>query len=108
MKLLTAHQFSRQLYPSGKSTFVNLPCCQPNPSSGDNNVLEHSVASSDKVAIRKMIGKCKQDDILWPLLTAREHLELFGGLRGISKEDMANSVQCWLDSVDLDSAQQLE
>ncbi len=52
-----------------------------------------------------MIGECKQDDILWPLLTAREHLELFGGLRGVSKEDMANTVQRWLDSVDLDSVQ---
>ena len=52
-----------------------------------------------------MIGECKQDDILWPNLTAREHLELFGGLRGVSKEDMAHTVQRWLDSVDLDLVQ---
>ena len=97
--------FASTLCVPGKSTFVNLLCCEQNPSSGDIHVQGHSVASSEKYAIRKMIGECKQDDILWPLLTAREHLELFGGLRGVSKKDMAHTVQRWLDSVDLDSVQ---
>lgn len=54
-----------------------------------------------------MIGECKQDDILWPSLTAREHLELFGGIRGVSSEDMAETVQRWLESVDLENVQHM-
>jgi ABC-type Na+ transport system ATPase subunit NatA len=106
-KTLTTYSliFAATICVPGKSTFVNLLCCEQKPSSGDIKVQGHSVASSEKYAIRKMIGECSQDDILWPLLTAREHLELFGGHRGVSKEDMAHTVQRWLDSVDLDSVQ---
>jgi len=42
-----------------------------------------------------------KDDYLWPNLTAREHLELFAGIRGVSKADMPETVQKWLESVDL-------
>ena len=49
-----------------------------------------------------MIGECRQDDILWPDLTASEHLELFGGIRGVRREDVDDTVQRWLESVDLD------
>jgi ABC-type multidrug transport system ATPase subunit len=52
-----------------------------------------------------MIRECKQDDIRWPNLTAREHLELFGGIRSVSKDDMGETVQQWLESVDLDTVQ---
>lgn len=91
---------------AGKSTFVNLLCCDQNSTNGDILVHGHSVAS-EQYAIRKMTGECKQDDILWPNLTAREHLELFGGIRGVSKEDMASTVQQWLESVDLDNVQHM-
>jgi len=33
---------------------------------------------------RKVMGVCPQHDILWPELTAREHLEIFAELKGIS------------------------
>jgi ABC-type multidrug transport system ATPase subunit len=51
-----------------------------------------------------MIGECKQDDFLWPYLTAREHLELFVGIRGLENDtdSVASTVQKWLESVDLD------
>ena len=88
---------------SGKSTFVNLLCCEQNATSGDINVM--GVPLSDQYAIRKMIGECKQDDILWPNLSAKEHLELFAGLRGVSQDEIADTVQEWLESVDLDSVQ---
>ena len=89
---------------AGKSTFVNVLCCEQNPTGGDIRVQGHSI-TSDQDKISKMIGECKQDDILWPNLTAREHLELFGGIRGVSSDEMAATVQKWLDSVDLDSVQ---
>ena len=63
--------------------------------------MGHSL--SDQYAIRKIIGECKQDDILWPNLSAREHLELFAGIRGVSRDKVAETVQEWLESVDLDA-----
>ena len=89
---------------AGKSTFVNLLCCEQNQTGGDILVKGHSVASSQQT-IRKMIGECKQDDILWPNLTALEHLELFGGIRGVPKADIAAVTQKWLESVDLENVQ---
>mmetsp|Transcript_2306 Transcript_2306/g.4967 ORF Transcript_2306/g.4967 Transcript_2306/m.4967 type:complete len:1771 (+) Transcript_2306:192-5504(+) len=89
---------------AGKSTFVNVLCGEQNPTSGDIVVGGRSI-KSDWNAIVKTIGQCKQEDFLWPNLTAREHLELFGGIRGVSKDDMAETVQKWLESVDLENVQ---
>ncbi|KAL7536544.1 hypothetical protein ACHAXR_007230, partial [Thalassiosira sp. AJA248-18] len=80
--------------------------CEQNPTSGDIIVNGRSV-TSDRRAVSKMIGECKQDDFLWPNLTAREHLELFAGIRGVSKEEMPKTVQKWLESVDLDKVQHI-
>lgn len=46
-----------------------------------------------------------KDDYLWPDLTAREHLELFAGLRGVAPSDQDDIVQKWLESVDLAEVQ---
>jgi len=48
-----------------------------------------------------MIGVCKQDDYLWPDLSAREHLDIFAGLRGVDRNVHDAMVQKWLESVDL-------
>lgn len=89
---------------AGKSTFVNMLSGEQNPTSGDIRVQGHSVAS-DHRSICKLIGECKQDDILWGTLTARDHLELMAGIRAVSKDKMTATVQHWLESVDLDSVQ---
>ncbi len=44
---------------------------------------------------------CKQDDFLWPNLTAKEHLDIFAGLRGVPSNMHTETVQKWLESVDL-------
>ena len=56
-------------------------------------------------AVRSMIGLCKQDDYLWPKMTAKEHLELFGGIRGVPSAELGSTVQKWLESVDLQLVQ---
>ena len=89
---------------AGKSTFSNILCCEQNPTSGDVTVFGRSVIN-DKASVRHLIGECKQDDFLWPDLSAKEHLELFAGIRGMSKADVPATVQKWLESVDLDIVQ---
>lgn len=85
---------------------MNLLCCAQNPSEGDIRIGELSIGS-DQYAIRKILGECKQDDFLYPKLTALEHLELYAGIRGVSAKDMADTVQRWLGSVDLDDVQHI-
>lgn len=33
------------------------------------------------------LGYCPQENVLWPNLTVREHLEVFAAMRGLSKAD---------------------
>lgn len=78
--------------------------CEVAPTDGDILVFGRSI-KSDANAIRRMVGVCKQDDYLWPNLSAKEHLDLFAGLRGIDPNIHEATVQKWLESVDLDSVQ---
>jgi ABC-type multidrug transport system ATPase subunit len=75
-------------------------CCETAASSGDITVYGHS-ATHDKYSVRQLVGVCKQDDYLYHNLTAKEHLELFGGLRGVPNDQIAEIIQEWLESVDL-------
>lgn len=52
-----------------------------------------------------MVGVCKQDDYLYPKLTAKEHLILWADLRGVKDSDIERVVQEWLESVDLHEVQ---
>jgi ABC-type multidrug transport system ATPase subunit len=67
-------------------------------------VFGYSVAH-DPHSVRKLVGICKQDDYLWPDLSAKEHLELFAGLRGVNSLDSPKVVAKWLESVDLETVQ---
>ena len=78
--------------------------CEVAATAGDITVFGHSV-KDDPYAVRRIVGVCKQDDYLYPNLTAKEHLDLFGGLRGVDPKEHDDIVQKWLESVDLDSVQ---
>jgi ABC-type multidrug transport system ATPase subunit len=41
---------------------------------------------SQLVQIRAMLGVCPQHDILFNELSAREHIELYAGLKGVPRE----------------------
>ncbi len=54
------------------------------PTAGDVLVFGRSVRSAaDLAAVRRLTGVCPQFDVLWPELTAREHLELFWSVKGV-------------------------
>mmetsp|Transcript_9216 Transcript_9216/g.26324 ORF Transcript_9216/g.26324 Transcript_9216/m.26324 type:complete len:1722 (+) Transcript_9216:124-5289(+) len=89
---------------AGKTTLSHVISCEIAPTEGDVTVFGTSV-TDDPFAVRNMVGLCKQDDYLWNNLSAKEHLELFAGLRGVPNEDMDATVQKWLESVDLAAVQ---
>lgn len=89
---------------AGKSTLAHILGCEIGSTDGDILVFGRSV-SEDPDTVRKLVSVCKQDDYLYPDLTAREHLECFAGLRGVPSHEVPEMVQHWLTSVDLATVQ---
>jgi ABC-type transport system involved in cytochrome c biogenesis ATPase subunit len=88
------------LLPIGKTTLSHILSCEVCPTAGDVRVFGHSV-TQDPYSVRQLVGLCKQDDYLYPNLSAMEHLTLFAGLRGVDSNVLAGTVSNWLESVDL-------
>jgi ABC-type multidrug transport system ATPase subunit len=64
------------------------------PTSGNALMLGHTVANPNGMAkVRSLMGVCPQFDILWDNLSAKQHLELFGAIKGIE----ANSISAEAD-----------
>ena len=78
--------------------------CEIAPSNGDASVFGFSV-KNETDAVRRLVAVCKQDDYLYPNLTAYEHLQLFAGLRGVPSDQIGDTVEQWLESVDLSIVQ---
>ncbi|XP_027374939.1 ATP-binding cassette sub-family A member 10 isoform X1 [Bos indicus] len=47
------------------------------------------------------LGYCPQEDVLWPDLTVREHLDLYSAVKGLTKEEAALSVSRLADALKL-------
>ncbi|XP_014675754.1 PREDICTED: ATP-binding cassette sub-family A member 5-like, partial [Priapulus caudatus] len=69
---------------AGKTTLINLLTGQMCPSTGCASIYGLNIAKpSDMDVIRGMTGVCPQQDILFDVLTPREHLEVFASLKGV-------------------------
>jgi len=77
---------------TGKTTLSHVLSCETAATGGDVSVFGYSVAN-DPDAVRQLVAVCKQDDYLYPDLSAKEHLELFAGLRGVSIHEIPVTVQ---------------
>ena len=51
--------------------------------------------------IRAIMGTCPQHDILFNELTAREHIELYAGLKGVHKREWEELINNRLNAVKL-------
>lgn len=85
---------------SGKTTLCSIISSEMSASSGSFTAFGLDLLSEKANNIRHhLIGKCKQDNLLWDNLSSQEHLELFAGLRGENEID--SLVQESLESVDM-------
>ncbi|KAJ3401842.1 ATP-binding cassette sub- A member 1 [Chytriomyces hyalinus] len=73
---------------AGKSTTMSMLAGLTPPSGGDALIYGLSVRSQMS-QIRRMLGVCPQHDILFEDLTAREHIELYAGLKGVPAAEWA-------------------
>ena len=77
---------------AGKSTTMSLLTGLFAPDGGDASINGHSIVH-DMEKVRPLLGVCPQENILWDLLTVRDHMKLFSRIRGIpdsqAKADIA-------------------
>jgi len=51
--------------------------------------------------VRGLMGVCPQFDVLWDNLTGREHLMLFGAIKGLNRRQAGAQADALLDQVRL-------
>lgn len=51
-----------------------------------------SVDSHLEEGVVKFLGYCPQENVLWPMLTVKEHLELYAAVKGLRKADAALAI----------------
>merc|ERR1719217_712015 len=54
-------------------------------------------------AARNVIGYCPQANPLNPLLTVKEHLELYGMIKGLTGKELEEACTAWIEALDLKS-----
>jgi ABC-type multidrug transport system ATPase subunit len=74
---------------AGKSTIISLLSGMLEPDAGSMLVNGFDVPK-ERGAMYRSMGVCPQFDCLWELLSGREHLELFGGVRGMTAAQIAH------------------
>ncbi len=85
---------------AGKSTTISMLSGLTPSSAGDALIYNLSVKTGMS-NIRKMMGICPQHDILFDDLTAREHIELYAGLKGVPQDQWEPLIQDRLQMVRL-------
>ncbi|KAM9227951.1 ATP-binding cassette sub-family A member 13 [Leptosomus discolor] len=91
---------------AGKTTVISLLTGLYPPSSG-TIIINGKDIRTDLAAIRTELGVCPQYDVLFDILTVREHLLLYGSVKapGWTKEQLNQQVSGALEDVDLSQHQ---
>jgi ATP-binding cassette subfamily A (ABC1) protein 3 len=77
---------------AGKTTTINMLSGMIAPSDGDAFVYGSSIRS-EMAAVRKILGVCPQHNILFDLLTVKEHLELFAAIKDVPSDQTEAAIQ---------------
>jgi ABC-2 type transport system ATP-binding protein len=85
---------------AGKSTLLRMICTLLKPTAGKAFVDGHDVEKETN-EVRKAIGVVQEKLLLYPVLTARENLELFGRLYRVDPNDLTVKVSVLLEEVKL-------
>lgn len=70
---------------AGKTTAISVLCGLVKPTSGTANIYNYDV-QRDQQQVKGLIGVCIQETAIYPYLTGKENLELFGNLYGLNKK----------------------
>eukprot|EP00049_Salpingoeca_infusionum_P024784 m.17093 g.17093 ORF g.17093 m.17093 type:complete len:1663 (+) comp7307_c0_seq1:134-5122(+) len=94
---------------AGKTTLHSIITGLLDASSGRVCVFGQDLRTDEaRSAMRRAMGVCPQKDILYEQLTVKEHLYLFGGIKGIPLEALDEQVETLLKEIDLDDKHDAE
>ncbi len=85
---------------AGKSTTINILCGLLEPTAGSVYVNGRRLPDEAR-AVKAMIGVCPQDFSIFPYLTGRENVLLFGELGGVPKDELRTRADKLLDQMGL-------
>lgn len=85
---------------AGKSTTISMLSCLLRPTQGDAQVMGYSV-TREAQRVKSLIGVVPQDIALYPDLSARENLEFWGKMYGLTGADLKKRVDEVLEMVGL-------
>jgi ABC-2 type transport system ATP-binding protein len=85
---------------AGKTTTINILCGLLEPTGGRAYVGGHDV-QREPGRVRGLIGVCPQDTAVYPFLTGRENVELFGSLHAIPWESLRKKTEELLEKMGL-------
>ena len=88
---------------AGKTTIISILCGLFAPSSGTVKI-DGLYTSSNLDQIKQIIGVVPQDIALYPTLTARENLNFYGSMYGLSGQDLKDKIEMWLNNLGLTKA----
>uniref|UniRef100_A0A8C0LJL9 ATP binding cassette subfamily A member 9 n=1 Tax=Canis lupus dingo TaxID=286419 RepID=A0A8C0LJL9_CANLU len=90
---------------AGKSTTIKMITGDTNPTAGQV-ILSSSVLGKGNMAL-KFLGYCPQENVLWPNLSVREHLEVFAAIKGLKKGDATVTITRLADALKLQDQMKL-
>uniref|UniRef100_A0A452R7V8 ATP binding cassette subfamily A member 8 n=1 Tax=Ursus americanus TaxID=9643 RepID=A0A452R7V8_URSAM len=76
---------------AGKSTSIKMITGDTTPTAGQV-LLKGSIGEGSL----GFLGYCPQENVLWPSLTMKEHLEVFAAIKGLRKADTAVTISRWV------------
>jgi len=85
---------------AGKTTTINMLCGFFQPTQGSATIEGLSILT-EMERIYTIMGVCPQHDILWDLLSPRQHLLFYGRLKNIPRADLEQAVRTSLIAVNL-------
>jgi len=89
---------------AGKTTAIKMLCGLLKPTKGDATVAGFSIRTGTAM-IKKNIGYMSQKFSLYEDLTVKENIEFYGGIYGLSREEIANKTRLLISELNLENMQ---
>jgi ABC-2 type transport system ATP-binding protein len=89
---------------AGKTTTISMISGLTKPTRGDAFIGGFSI-TQQALQAKRLLGVVPQEIALYPSLSARQNLEFFGQMYGLSGKDLAQRVDAMLDFVELSERQ---
>ena len=89
---------------AGKTTTISMISGLVEPTRGDATIGGHSITQQPLQA-KRLLGVVPQEIALYPTLSARQNLEFFGRMYGLSGKDLHRRIDAMLEFIELSDRQ---